>query len=65
MDRVLFVAEVEENDMVSHIWIQNGSRRPRLVRPEDLTNTVLEKSEFFGAPKDLMLTWLGKLAKGC
>jgi len=65
MDRVIFVAETEVDDTVSHIWIQKGALRPRPVQPNDVKQTALEESEFFGASKDLMLAWLKQLSSTC
>lgn len=62
MDRLLFVPETEVDDTISHIWIQKGTLRSRPVRPDDVTQSALEESEFFGAQRGLMQAWLKRLA---
>lgn len=62
MDRSLFVAEIEVDNTISHIWIQKGTLRPRPVRSGDVTQSALKEGEFFGAEKDSMLAWLKQLA---
>jgi len=65
MDRYLFIAETESVDTLSHVWVQKGRRRPRPVRPDDVTADALQAAEFHGAPKEAILTWLKRFSTAC
>ena len=58
MPRTTFIAETNLQGHVIAVWVQENTKRPRIVSPTDATLALLEHAQFSGAPKEAIVAWV-------